>query len=492
MLRQRWPAWTDRVALVPERGEPVTYGQLDRLVGRAADCLSSAGVDRNTRVAVALPSSPDLVVTVLASLACGADVALLSTQWWPRELRAAFEAAKPDLVLTTDELAPGARDLAPVTSLPRSQRDQPPAWSTLQLRTAVSAGAGNVAGGLTCFTAGVWSEPRAVHFSDDQLETAWVAPGDGPHATSLFTVDASTAATFQAISATLARGSTAQLTERWVPGRTARRLARGDVERLWATGPQLNQLAGLVSASTRWPGLTHIDAVAGMLHRSSAIRLAGASLARIGTALTVTEAGGAATRRDGCPAERHHPLDVGPAIQGLSVALLDERWTHVGTGRVGRLQLLGSALGTAPSRPSPSGQRSPGTGPSLASGLCTGDLARLTEDGNLHLMGRESDRFMCDDDLVWPSLVELALAGHPGIADVAVVPRPDPELGYVPVAVTVPVNPEEPPFLLDLKDRLVDLPPSWRPRAQAVVERLPLTGGGQLHRRMLAYDEVAR
>jgi O-succinylbenzoic acid--CoA ligase len=107
-------------------------------------------------------------------------------------------------------------------------------------------------------------------------------------------------------------------------------------------------------------------------------------------------------------------------------------------------------------------------------------------------MGRESDRFECDGHLVWPALVELALAGHPGISDVAVVPRPDPDLGSVPVAVTVPANPEEPPFLLDLKDRLADLPPSSRPRAQAVVERLPLTGGGQLHRRMLAYDEVAR
>jgi acyl-CoA synthetase (AMP-forming)/AMP-acid ligase II len=486
MLRRQWSAWTDRVALVPERGEPLTYGQLDRLVGRAADSLSGAGVDQDTRVAVALPSGPDLVVTVLAGLACGADVALLNTQWWPRELRAAFEAAQPDLVLTTDDLAPGARDLAPVISLPTTRRDEPPAWSTLRLRTAMAAGAGTVGSGLTCFTAGVWSEPRPVHFSDEQLQAAWATPADEPPETTLFTVDASTAAALRAITVTLASGGTAQLTERWVPGRTARRLAGGDAQGLWATGPQLNQLACLVSASTRWPGLVHIDAVAGMLHRSSAIRLASASLARVATAFTVTEAGGAAARRDHYPAERHHPLDVGPAVPGLSVEVLDERWTRLGTGCVGRLQLRGSGLGTAPIGPSPSGQGGPGPI------LCTGDLGRLAEDGNLHLMGRESDRFECDGHLVWPALVELALAGHPGISDVAVVPRPDPDLGSVPVAVTVPANPEAPPFLLDLKDRLADLPPSSRPRAQAVVERLPLTGGGQLHRRMLAYDEVAR
>jgi O-succinylbenzoic acid--CoA ligase len=116
----------------------------------------------------------------------------------------------------------------------------------------------------------------------------------------------------------------------------------------------------------------------------------------------------------------------------------------------------------------------------------------MDTDGNLHVLGRATDLFECDGSVVWPALVELALAGHPAIADVAVVPRPDPDLGCVPVVVTVPVDPEAPPFLVDLTPRLAELPLAWRPRAQAVVERLPLTGGGQLHRRMLAYDELAR
>jgi len=58
--------------------------------------------------------------------------------------------------------------------------------------------------------------------------------------------------------------------------------------------------------------------------------------------------------------------------------------------------------------------------------------------------------------------------------------------------VTVPTDPEHPPFLHDLAEPLAALAPHARPRAQAVVERLPLTGGGQVHRRMLAHDEGER
>jgi acyl-CoA synthetase (AMP-forming)/AMP-acid ligase II len=88
--------------------------------------------------------------------------------------------------------------------------------------------------------------------------------------------------------------------------------------------------------------------------------------------------------------------------------------------------------------------------------------------------------------------VEAALGAHPGLVDVAIAARPHPALGSVPVAVTVPLDPENPPFLTDLAPYLDGLPPAWRPRAQAVVDRLPLTASGQLHRRMLAYDEAAR
>ena len=93
---------------------------------------------------------------------------------------------------------------------------------------------------------------------------------------------------------------------------------------------------------------------------------------------------------------------------------------------------------------------------------------------------------------MWPQLVEQVLAGDPRVADVAVAPRPDPRLGNMPVAVIVPSDPEHPPFLADLVAVLADLPEAWRPRAQAIVEILPLTATGQVHRRMLAYDEAAR
>jgi O-succinylbenzoic acid--CoA ligase len=125
-------------------------------------------------------------------------------------------------------------------------------------------------------------------------------------------------------------------------------------------------------------------------------------------------------------------------------------------------------------------------------GRATGDLGRLDTDGHLHLIGRAADRFTCDGVLVWPQLVELALSSHPLVADVAVAPRPDDSHGMVGVAVVVPARPEHPPFLDDLAPVLAELPAAWRPRALVVADRLPLTATGQVHRRMLAYEESAR
>ena len=112
--------------------------------------------------------------------------------------------------------------------------------------------------------------------------------------------------------------------------------------------------------------------------------------------------------------------------------------------------------------------------------------------GDLHLSDGRRDRFECDGVDVWPQLVELSWRRHPFVADVAVAPRPDPELGAFGVAVTVPSDPEHPPSSPTsavLRRAARGLAPSG-PRS--IAEHLPLTATGQVHRRMLAYDEAAR
>ena len=69
--------------------------------------------------------------------------------------------------------------------------------------------------------------------------------------------------------------------------------------------------------------------------------------------------------------------------------------------------------------------------------LRTGDLARLDEDGYAYIVDRKKDVIDVGGLKVYPREVEEVLRRHPAVADVAVVPAPDPVLGEVPRAYVV-------------------------------------------------------
>ncbi|MEU0943117.1 type I polyketide synthase [Streptomyces canus] len=68
----------------------------------------------------------------------------------------------------------------------------------------------------------------------------------------------------------------------------------------------------------------------------------------------------------------------------------------------------------------------------------TGDLGWLGEHGHLTVTGRANDRIVRGGENVDPVEVEQVLRGLPGVLDAAVVARPHPLLGEVPVAFVVP------------------------------------------------------
>jgi len=123
----------------------------------------------------------------------------------------------------------------------------------------------------------------------------------------------------------------------------------------------------------------------------------------------------------------------------------------------------------------------------LVDGWCrTGDLAEVDPDGYLTIVGRARDVIRTGGETVAPAEVEAALAGHPGIADVAVVGLPDERWGEIVCAVVVPAGGQA-PGLEDLRLHCSGrLAPYKQPRRLTVVEAIPRTAPtNQVQRRLL-------
>lgn len=118
--------------------------------------------------------------------------------------------------------------------------------------------------------------------------------------------------------------------------------------------------------------------------------------------------------------------------------------------------------------------------------LRTGDVGEVGADGRLVVHGRADDVIITGGEKVWPDGVEAVLRHLPGVADVAIVGRADPEWGQRVVAVIEPVAGAAPPGLPEVRSAVKEALPPWAaPRAVEVVGFLPRTSSGKVRRRAL-------
>ncbi len=118
--------------------------------------------------------------------------------------------------------------------------------------------------------------------------------------------------------------------------------------------------------------------------------------------------------------------------------------------------------------------------------LHTADLGRIRPDGRLQVLGRRDDLVITGGVSVHPAEVEAVLARHPGVADVAVGPAPDPEWGQRLVAYVVPLDCLLPPTLAGLRAFARErLAAAKAPRELVLMDALPRTASGKILRRRL-------
>jgi O-succinylbenzoic acid--CoA ligase len=116
--------------------------------------------------------------------------------------------------------------------------------------------------------------------------------------------------------------------------------------------------------------------------------------------------------------------------------------------------------------------------------FATGDAGRLDADGKLVVSGRIEDVITTGAEKVWPDLVERILIAHPGVAEVAVWKRSDPEWGERVVAWVVPSD--DAPSLEELRQIVAEGIAPWAaPKELVLVDDLPRTAAGKVRRREL-------
>jgi acyl-CoA synthetase (AMP-forming)/AMP-acid ligase II len=117
----------------------------------------------------------------------------------------------------------------------------------------------------------------------------------------------------------------------------------------------------------------------------------------------------------------------------------------------------------------------------------TGDLAVADDEGYLTIIGRARDVIRTGGETVAPPEVEEALAGHPAVADVAVIGLPDVQWGEIVCAVVVPAAGTRPPSLDELRSYCGSRLARFKhPRRLVLVEAIPRTEStSQVQRRLL-------
>ncbi|MFD5701473.1 amino acid adenylation domain-containing protein [Streptomyces lasiicapitis] len=183
---------------------------------------------------------------------------------------------------------------------------------------------------------------------------------------------------------------------------------------------------------------------------------------------------------------------IGAPIDDLSLYVLDEGLNPVPAGLVGELHVGGAGVTLGYSgRGALTAERfvpDPFSGTPGARLYRSGDLARITEDGEFEYWGRADAQVKIRGFRIELGEVEVALATHPGVAAAVADVR-----GEQLVVWLVPVAGRELPAVPELREHAAGLLPSYMvPAVFTALREVPLTVNGKADRRALPDPERAR
>ncbi|HEY1740050.1 MAG TPA: fatty acid--CoA ligase family protein, partial [Acidimicrobiia bacterium] len=436
------------------------------------------------------------VVTYLALARLGAVAAGVTPRATAAERGAVLERAHPDLVLAAPELTdgvPGAVEVVALANLGDAnilaelQHDGP-----APAPTPATTPQSNDHPETVVFTSGTTGTPKGALFTSAQMAAitridtggAWGTGGAQLVATGLPHVGFMTK-----LPGYLQLGCTLHVLTRWRAADALHVIAREKIEFIGGVAAQISLLLGVPDFDDH-----DLRAVRGLIVGAgpSPAALVQEARRRFDAGYSVryssTESGGLGTLTAFDAPDDDVLHTVGHPRPSVSVEIRDPDTGRVcAMDEVGQVCLRSDAVMAGYWRDPEATERA------LDSGgwLRTGDLGALDDQGRLRITGRIGEMYIRGGYNVFPLEVEAVLLDHPAVAAVAVVPRPDPVMGEIGVAVIVARDPTVPPPLESLRDFARRRLAAYKlPEAIRTVNALPLTAMDKLDRRALARHEA--
>jgi acyl-CoA synthetase (AMP-forming)/AMP-acid ligase II len=480
----------DLAAFVSADDWPLSYRELDRLSDEAAEGLARRGVGMGDVVVLSLPSTVDYIVAYLAAAKVGAVTAGLNPSLAPPERSRLVELAGAKLVLTTDALADGVPDGAPVEVVEVADNPEGILLSLREEGTPPPLPQDPDRPVAIVFTSGTTGIPKGAVFTNRQLANisrmdageAWGGGSDQLASTQFAHVGVMTKLPWY-----LRLGTTTRLLHRWRAADVLRMVDQYRMPAVAAVAPQIALLLRVPEFGTYdFTCVRSIIVGAGPSSPGLVREAREAFQAPYSIRYSSTESGGLGTLTALDAPDEEALYTVGRPRAGIDLEVRDEDGRVVPPGEAGEVCLRSGAVMSG------YWNDPEATAGTLRDGwLWTGDLGMVDDIGCLRLVGRRKEMFIRGGYNVFPMEVEAVLSSHPAIGDIAVVPRADPVMGEIGVAVVVPRDPAAPPSLDDLREYATGRIATWKlPEAVRFVESLPLTAMQKLDRRALAAQEA--
>jgi long-chain acyl-CoA synthetase len=450
MLRESATANPDK-PLVHINDLSFTYAQVDEISGRLATSLLGLGLERGDKVAVQLPNLPQFLFTYFGILKAGLVMVPLNPLLRAPEIAYHLENSDATVLVTfemfADEAVKGAEQVGGITTYvvnlpgndqrPEGTKHYDELYFADDTREIVPTEADDTA--VLLYTSGTTGKPKGAELTHFNLYMNCTVAGElfgfrdddvGVAVLPLFHVFGLSSV----LNTSVRYGGTIVLIPRFELEPVVEAVER---HRCTIFSGVPTMYFGLLNMDTSGKDLSSLRvgvsggaAIPGEVIRAFEEKFPGCVVLE-GYGLSESTS----TTTFNVNAEKRKVLSIGKPVWGVQVQVVDgeDKPLPPGQDNVGEIVIRGHNIMKGYYK------NPEATAEAFRGGwFHTGDLAYADDDGYLFIVDRKKDLVIRGGYNVYPREVEEVLYAHPGIAEAAVIGRPDDKLGEEVVAIIAP------------------------------------------------------